>query len=202
MSGSGGPVGGGEPAAGPPGPRLVTERLVLRRWEARDLVPFAALNGDPQTMRFFPEPLAPEASDELVRRIEDGFDRHGMGHWAVELAATGTFVGAVGLSTVQPALPFAPAVEVGWRLDRRHWGHGYATEAGRAALRHAFEDRGLHEVVSFTAAVNRPSQAVMERLGMRRDPDGNFLEPGLPPDHRLQPHVLYRLTREAWAGGG
>ncbi|MGH9090566.1 MAG: GNAT family N-acetyltransferase [Acidimicrobiales bacterium] len=186
---------------GPPGPRLETERLVLRRWEARDLAPFAALNGDPETMRYFPEPLTPEASDDLVRRIEAGFERHGMGHWAVELAATGSFLGAIGLSVVQPVLPFAPAVEVGWRLDRRYWGRGYATEAGREALRHAFEGRGVHEVVSFTAAVNRPSQAVMERLGMHRDPAEDFLEPGLPPDHRLQPHVLYRLGREAWAAG-
>lgn len=184
------------------GPRLLTDRLVLRRWEDGDLAPFAALNGDPETMRYFPEPLTRAASDDLVRRIEAGFERRGMGHWAVELAGTGTFVGAVGLSEVEPAMPFAPAVEVGWRLVRRHWGRGYATEAGRAALRHAFEDRGLEEVVSFTAAVNRPSQAVMERLGMRRDPGGDFLEPGLPPDHRLQPHVLYRLDRRSWDGSG
>jgi RimJ/RimL family protein N-acetyltransferase len=198
VSSAGGPVERSEP----PGPRLRTERLVLRRWEPRDLAPFAALNGDPATMRFFPEPLTREASDDLVRRIEVGFERHGMGHWAVELAATGTFVGAIGLSLVQSVLPFAPAVEVGWRLDRHHWGRGYATEAAGAALRHAFEDRGTHEVVAFTAAVNAPSRAVMERLGMRRDPAEDFREPGLPADHRLQPHVLYRLTREAWAGGG
>jgi RimJ/RimL family protein N-acetyltransferase len=182
-------------------PRLVTERLVLRRWEESDLEPFASLNGDPETMRHFPAPLPWEASDAMVHRIEEGFERDGLGHFAVELVATGQLAGAVGLSKVPPPMPFAPAVEVGWRLDRRYWGQGYATEAAQAVLRHAFCDKGFDEVVSFTAAVNEPSRAVMERLGMQRDPAEDFLQPGLPDDHRLQPHVLYRLRREQWEAG-
>jgi RimJ/RimL family protein N-acetyltransferase len=181
-----------------PGPRLVTERLLLRRWQLGDLEPFAALNGDPETMRHFPAPLPRDASDAMVRRIEAGFDRDGLGHFAVELLTTGSLAGAIGLSRVSPPLPFAPAIEVGWRLDRRYWGHGYATEAARAVLRYAFAEKGFDEVVSFTAAVNEPSRAVMERLGMRRDPAEDYLDPDLPPSHWLQPHVLYRLARGQW----
>lgn len=192
----------GDPVEHPRGPRLVTERLLLRRWEQGDLEPFAALNGDPETMRHFPAPLPREASDAMVQRIEAGFDRDGLGHFAVELLATGHLAGAVGLSRVTRPLPFAPAVEVGWRLDRRYWGRGYATEAARAVLRYAFGEQGFDEVVSFTAAVNEPSRAVMERLGMHRDPAEDFLEPGLPDDHRLQPHVLYRLTKRQWEAAG
>lgn len=183
-------------------PRLVTERLVLRRWERSDLEPFAALNGDPETMRHFPAPLSREASDAMVRRIETGFDADGLGHFAVELVAAGRLAGAIGLSRVSPPLPFAPAIEVGWRLDRRYWGHGYATEAARAVLRYGFDEKGFGEMVAFTAAVNEPSRAVMERLGMQRDPAEDFLQPGLPEDHRLQPHVLYRLSRRQWEANG
>lgn len=195
------PGRGGEGGPPPRGPRLTTERLVLRRWEAGDLEPLAALHRDRVTMRYFPAPLTREESDALVARIEAGFEADGLGHWAVELTATGSLVGAVGLSVVRDALPFAPAVEVGWRLDRRYWGHGYATEAARASVGHAFAAHGLDEVVAFTAAVNRPSRAVMERLGMHRDPSEDFVEPSLPAVHRLQPHVLYRVGRARWTAG-
>ncbi|MEU4512247.1 GNAT family N-acetyltransferase [Nonomuraea wenchangensis] len=90
--------------------------------------------------------------------------------------------------------PFLPAVEIAWRLSRRAWGHGYATEAATAALDFAFDRLGLEEVVSFTATVNTRSSAVMERLGMIHDSAGDFDHPVLPPGHRLRRHVLYRLS--------
>jgi len=89
-------------------------------------------------------------------------------------------------------------VEVGWRLRRDAWGHGYATEAGRESLRHGFETLGLEEVVSFTVPVNLRSQRVMERLGMTHSPADDFEHPSLPEGHPLRPHVLYRLSRTAW----
>src|SRR5690606_30531493 len=94
---------------------------------------------------------------------------------------------------------FTPAVEVGWRLLPEHWGRGYATEAGRIALDFAFSQLGLPEVVSFTATQNGKSRAVMERIGMARDPAGDFDHPKLEPSHPLRRHVLYRITRAAWA---
>ena len=90
---------------------------------------------------------------------------------------------------------FLPAVEIGWRLARSAWGHGWATEAATAVLQHAFGPLGLSEVVSFTAATNTRSEAVMPRLGMQRV--GEFEHPALPKGSRLRRHVLYRAT----AGG-
>lgn len=98
------------------------------------------------------------------------------------------------LSAVRFPAPFTPAVEIGWRLARSAWGKGYATEAARRALRFAFEDRGLDEVVSFTSAGNLRSQAVMERIGMTRDPAGDFDHPLVADGHPLKRHVLYRVT--------
>jgi RimJ/RimL family protein N-acetyltransferase len=101
--------------------------------------------------------------------------------------------GMVGLHRVGPDLPVAPAVEVGWRLHPDHWGHGYASEAALASLRHGFDLVGLDEIVAFTTTLNTRSQAVMARTGMRRDADGDFDHPALPEDSPLRRHVLYRI---------
>ncbi len=175
--------------------QLLTERLRLRRWSDADRGPFAALNADPEVMEFLPAPLTRAESDAFVDRIEGTFDQLDYGVWALEELATGAFVGYTGLWPATFAAPFTPAVEVGWRLARAAWGQGYASEAARAAVADGFGRLGLDEIVSFTAAVNVRSRAVMERIGMVRDEAGDFLHPSLPEGHELQAHVLYRLRR-------
>jgi RimJ/RimL family protein N-acetyltransferase len=176
-----------------PGPTLGTPRLVLRPWCDGDLPAFGALNADPRVMEFLPAPLAPAESARAAARIRAHMAAHGFGFWAVEVRGGASFAGFVGLATVPADLPFAPAVEVGWRLAREHWGRGYATEAARAALEFGFGTLGLAEVVSFTAVANARSRAVMERLGMTRSAAEDFDHPALPPGHPLRRHVLYRL---------
>ncbi len=160
-------------------------RLVLRQWQDSDREPYAALNADPHTMRFFPRPFTREESDAQVDRFAEHIDQLGYGFWAVEIG--GELAGFTGVSWAE-GLPFSPALEIGWRFAQRFWGHGYATEAARAALSVGF----LHadEIVSFTAVLNEPSWRVMERLGMRRD--GEFDHPRVPADSPLRRHVLYR----------
>lgn len=175
-------------------PQLQTPRLRLRRWRPGDRRPFADLNADPAVMEHFPAPLTREESDALADRIEQDFERHGFGLWAVELRESGEFVGFTGLAVPPFEAHFTPAVEVGWRLARSAWGHGYATEAGRAALAFGFEGFGLEEIVSMTAVGNARSRAVMERLGMTRDPADDFDFPTLAVGDPLRPHVLYRLA--------
>ncbi len=172
---------------------IKTERLLLRRWQPRDRAPFAALNGDPETMRFFPATLDREQSDALVTVIEERFDRQGYGLWALEVTATGEFIGFTGLNPMPDGVPGAGGMEIGWRLDRHAWHHGYATEAARAALRVAFDGAGLPEVWSMTAILNEPSQAVMRRIGLTEV--ARFEHPRVPQDSPLRPHVLYHLAR-------
>lgn len=174
---------------------LTTDRLLLRRWRSTDLEPFARMNADPRVMEHFPAPLDRAQSDAMVERIEQGFDRHGFGLWAVELPGEAPFVGFVGLSVPGFQAPFMPAVEIGWRLDAGWWGRGIASEAARAAAAYGFGTAGLDELVSFTAPVNGRSRAVMERIGMTHDPAGDFDHPMLPPGHRLRRHLLYRLRQ-------
>ena len=175
---------------------LSSDRVRLRRWRDADRDAFAAMNADARVMQFFASCLGRVESDAMVDRIEEHFGNRGFGLWAVEVPGVAPFVGFAGL-TVVTAPPFSarciPCVEVGWRLAFEHWGHGYATEAARLALGYAFGTLALSEVVSFTSVTNLRSRAVMERLGMRRDPADDFDHPKLPENHPLRPHVLYRL---------
>jgi RimJ/RimL family protein N-acetyltransferase len=182
-------------------PILRTDRLVLRGWREPDRERYAAMNADPRVMEHFPGTMGRAESDAHVDAIGAHFATHGYGLWAVEVPDEAEFIGFVGLSVPRFEAHFTPAVEVGWRLTPSAWGHGYATEAAREALRFGFEDAGLAEIVSFTAPVNERSQAVMRRLGMTRDPAGDFDHPALPPGHRLRRHVLYRLSRAGWQAG-
>ncbi|WP_035056102.1 GNAT family N-acetyltransferase [Andreprevotia chitinilytica] len=177
---------------------LTTARLRLRQWRESDREPFAALNAAPCVMEHFPAPLTRAQSDALADRIETGIAEHGWGLWAVEVLASGEFIGFVGLGIPSAELPCSPCVEIGWRLAAAHWGRGYATEAALAALRVAFETLRLDEVVSFTALPNQRSQAVMARLGMRRDA-ATFEHPAVAEGSPLRTHCLYRLNRARWA---
>ncbi|MNL65918.1 hypothetical protein D3C87_1903150 [compost metagenome] len=90
-------------------------------------------------------------------------------------------------------------MEIGWRLATRFWGHGYATEAAKALLALGFADKGYKQIVSFAVANNVRSTAVMERIGMRRDVEGDFNHPRVPDSHpHLKRHVLYRLSIDEW----
>ena len=171
---------------------LRTERLLLRPWREGDREAWAALNADPEVMAHFPSVLTRAEADAAFDRIAAAIDDRGWGLWAVDV--NGAFLGFTGLQPVPADLPFAPALEVGWRLARSAWGHGYATEAARAALGVAFEELGYDEVVSMTAVTNERSRRVMERLGMTHDAAADFDHPRVP-EGPLRRHVLYRLPR-------
>jgi len=173
---------------------LPSDRLRLRRWKAADREPFARLNADPEVMRYMVRPLSREESDAFVDRIESEFDDHGFGLWAVEASGQAPFIGYVGLSIPRFEAHFTPAVEVGWRLDRHHWGHGYAPEAARVAMADGFARVGLREIVSFTVPANGRSIAVMERLGMTSEPSDDFDHPNVPVGSALRRHILYRAA--------
>jgi RimJ/RimL family protein N-acetyltransferase len=176
-------------------PELETPRLRLRQWRATDLEPFAQMNRDPAVMEYFPALLSREQSDAIVDRIEQIFRERGFGLWALELREGGAFAGFVGLSVPRFEAHFTPCVEVGWRLAREHWGHGFATEAALAACDFGFGACGLAEIVSMAVATNARSRRVMERLGMTREAADDFDHPHLPEGHPLRRHVLYRSRR-------
>jgi RimJ/RimL family protein N-acetyltransferase len=182
-------------------PILRTERLLLRRWCAKDLDPLTQLCADPLVMEHFPAPLSAEQADDLLQRLELSFQRHGFGFWAVEVTGEGPLIGFVGLNPVDSSLSFAPAVEIGWRLGREYWGLGLAFEAAQVALRYGFEELAQHEIVAYTAARNTRSRRLMERLGMTHDATEEFNHPQIDVGDPLAPHVLYRITAPALGAG-
>jgi RimJ/RimL family protein N-acetyltransferase len=115
--------------------------------------------------------------------------------WALEVKGGAAFIGYTGLGIPSFQAHFTPCVEIGWRLGFDHWGKGYATEAAKAVLHHAFTRLEIAEIVSITVPKNLRSRAVMKKIRMTRDLNGDFDYPGLPPEHPLSRHVVYRISR-------
>jgi 3-dehydroquinate dehydratase/shikimate dehydrogenase len=175
---------------------IKTKRLLLRPWKESDLLPFRTLNADERVMEFFPKTLTADESDAIAIRMQDLIEKNGYGFFAVSLLDTEEFIGFIGLNEVSFQAPFTPAVEIGWRLDFKHWGKGYATEGALAVLEFGFKTLDLDEIVSFTTMNNIRSQRVMEKIGMHHDVSDDFNHPKLPFDHPLSSHVLYRLKKD------
>jgi len=179
-----------------------TDRLILRNWEERDRDLFQEINSDETVMAFFPMRRTREESDALFDMIRTMIAETGYGFPAVELKESGEVIGFTGLNKLYSAdIKPEGTPEIGWRMATPHWGKGYATEAARAMIALAFNERGHDQIVSFAVADNHRSTAVMERLGMKRDRDGDFDHPSVPDSHpHLKRHVLYRLHKADWRG--
>ena len=175
---------------------IETERLLLRDWRAEDAAPFAALNADPEVTRFLRGPMTRAESDELLARIRAHWDEHGFGLYAVEVKRGGAFAGFVGLAIPSFLPEVLPAVEVGWRLARDHWGNGYATEGARASVVHGFADLGLRQVISIIDRGNAASVRVAERLGMERGRDR------IHPQTRVRLAVYVKNAEDAGSSRG
>jgi RimJ/RimL family protein N-acetyltransferase len=176
------------------GPSIATARLVLRPFTDMDRSAFFELNTHPRVVELLGSSSSRAESDAMIDRFSAEMIREGWGFWAVEVTGGAPFVGMVGLHRMSPTMPIAPGTEIGWRLHPDYWSHGYATEAARASLEYGFGHGGLSEIVAFTTTVNARSQAVMSRIGMVRDPAGDFDHPLLPEGSPLRRHVLYRIS--------
>lgn len=179
--------------------KLETERLIMRPLTMDDLDDVAAMNNDARVMEFFPTTLTREESAGFIKKLMAHQKAHGFSLCALHLKQGNAFCGFTGLLKAEFDAPFTPAVEIGLRFAHAAWGKGLGPEAARACLAFGFDTLGLSEIVSFTAAQNFRSVRVMEKIGMRRDTQGDFDHPNLAPGHRLRRHVLYRLRRDEWS---
>ncbi len=150
-----------------------TNRLRLRAWRDSDRDTFADLHADPAVMEDYGGPLNKTDSDAKFARYQAAFAERGFTRWAVE-TLDGTVLGYTGPMPPIANHPLGPHVDIGWRLHRFAWDKGYATEAGAMALHDAFARCGLGEVLAYTSAANLRSQAVIARLGLKRDPARDF----------------------------
>ncbi len=172
---------------------IETNRLILRRWQESDLNPFIDMNADPTVMRYFPNPLDENGTRSLYNMIQKEFSDYDYGLYATEEKSSGHFVGFIGFHWAKLNIDFCPSIEIGWRLDKRFWGKGYATEGAKACLDYGFNHLLFDKIISFTATKNLASQSVMQKIGMKFD--RYFEHPTVPKDHPLRPHILYYIDR-------
>lgn len=175
--------------------QLETERLILREWRDEDRPDFAAMNADPEVMRYFPALMTKEQSDSLVDRIAGHFRKHGFGLWALEEKASRDFLGFTGFQTTPPHIPVPGELEIGWRLARSHWRRGLTFEAASACLDWIWCNTEWPRIVSFTAECNEPSWRLMAKLGLEPRPELAFDHPALEEDSPLRRHVVYAKDR-------
>lgn len=174
---------------------IETPRLRVRSWTDEDLPFFIALNQGPEVMRYYPSCLSAEQSTHLFNKIREHFRVEGFGFYALERKDTQLTFGMLGLQRVSTELPFAPAVEIGWRLASDQWKQGFATEAAQAVLDYGTRELELNNILSFTSKPNVPSQRVMEKIGLTHCPKEDFNHPALEAGSPLKPHLLYRYLQ-------
>jgi RimJ/RimL family protein N-acetyltransferase len=167
-----------------------TDRLLLRPFQDQDLPAWADLNADPEVMEFLGPPLTRGQSDAIAAASNRRHEIEGIGFLAIERLSDGALLGTAGLQR-EPWYP--DDLELGWRLARKYWGNGYATEAARSWVDYAFTDLDLPRVISITDAPNRKSIAVMQRIGMTFDHMAQLEEDG-----ETFEAVIYSITQRAW----
>jgi RimJ/RimL family protein N-acetyltransferase len=173
---------------------ITTSRLVLRGWEDRDRVPFAAMGRDPLVMATL-GPLLPRGeSDAAIDRQRDFQARLGHCFWAIERAEDAAFLGFCGLKPGAGGTPIEHEIEIGWRLARQYWGQGYAREAAEASLRWGFTSLGVPRIMAITTPGNDRSWGLMERIGMTRRHDLDFDHPILAAGDPLRAHITYEAV--------
>lgn len=175
---------------------LNTSRLLLRRWESKDLDSFARMNADPRVMEFFPKLLSREEVAQMIVRIEKHIEEKGFGLWAAELKETGECVGFIGIQVPAFETHFTPCVEIGWRLAHEVWGKGLAVEGARCVLEDAFGRLKMKEILALASKINLRSRRVMEKLGMHYVPEYDFEHPKLVEGSPIRAHVTYRIRSE------
>ncbi|MBS1626408.1 MAG: GNAT family N-acetyltransferase [Bacteroidetes bacterium] len=169
-----------------------TERLIVRDWKPTDTSTFIAMNQNSKIMQYFPYILNTKDSLLFLDKIEQHFKKYGYGLFALERKDTNEFIGYTGFWHPSFEAHFTPCIEIGWRLNNTVWNKGFATEAATACLDYAFNKIKLTEIFSFTSIHNKPSERVMQKIGMQFI--DTFNHPSIPTNHFLQKHILYKIS--------
>ena len=145
-------------------PILQTARLTLRGFTEADATDMHRMLLERDVLRYFPssEPPSLDRMRSMIQRLQAHWGERGYGLWAVVRSTDYTLLGRCGIQY----LPDTDEVEIDFLLGREHWGMGYATEAGREALRYGFEKLDVGAIVGIVHPDNISSQHVLEKLGM------------------------------------
>lgn len=172
-----------------------TAQVILRNWLPSDIEPYIQLNQDAEVLKYFPRLYSRQESIDDIHEFNQQLVKHGYTIYACELKKTHEFIGFVGLFN-RSDMPFSPCIEIGWRINKSHWGNGLATEAALKCLEIGFNECNLDEIVAFTPQINKASERVMQKIGMSHNPNDDFKHYKVSDDHPLARHVLYRINKE------
>ena len=174
---------------------FTSERLGFRNWIESDKEPYAKMNADKEVMEFFPNTKTKKASFEQVTRFQKHFTDFGFTFFAVDVLETKEFIGFIGMINTNFKADFTPCVEIGWRLQKKFWGFGYATEGAKRCLVYGFNELGFNEIVSITPLKNIKSEKVMQKIGMQKQ--GTFKHPQIEDGHWLKTELLYKIKKKS-----
>lgn len=167
--------------------KIETPRLLIREYKIDDKVRLLTALSDKTVMEYYPNTLDEKETEEWIERQLKRYKKDGCGLWAIELKTTGEFIGNAGL--VKQSIDGKDEVEVGYLLLKKFWGKGYATEAARACMQHAFDVLKVNHIISIINPKNSPSLAVSRRNGMQfRE---NYSKFDLPQE-------IYSINRIQW----
>ncbi|WP_291725379.1 GNAT family N-acetyltransferase [Bernardetia sp.] len=170
---------------------FTSKRLGFRNWLPSDTEKLFKLNSDKEVMEFFPFLPSLEQTEALIEKMTSQFEKYGFCYFAVDELETNEFIGFIGIAEQNFEADFTPCVDIGWRLDKKYWGKGYASEGAKRCLEFAFEEKGLDAIKSVAPKINQKSIRVMEKIGMQHVKD--FKHPALKDDKRLETCVLYEI---------
>lgn len=168
-----------------------SERLGFRNWLNSDLNKLLEINSDKEVMEFFPKLPSLQETEDLIKRMQKQLEEKGFCYFAVDILATEEFIGFIGLSEKNFESTFTPCIDIGWRLNKRFWNKGYATEGAKRCLEYSFNELKLEKVNAIAPAINIKSQHIMEKLGMKKVL--TFNHPMLNQEDRLNPCVLFEI---------
>jgi len=170
---------------------FTSPRLGFRLWQDSDLPSFSAMNADKETMRYFEKPLSKEESKKMMERMNNLYEDRGYCYFAVESLENREFIGMIGLGWKTFEADFTPSVDIGWRLDKRFWNQGIASEGAIRVIEYA-KKKGIKEVFSIASKANLASIRVMGKIGLNYLRD--FDHPELIRSPELNPCCLYSIS--------
>lgn len=170
---------------------FTSERLGFRNWAETDIDPMSALCADPEVMEFFSPITDIDYTANFIKRMQKQYAESEYCFFAVDKMDTNEFIGFIGLSDITYPADFTPSVEIGWRLQKKEWNKGYATEGAKRCLQYAFEDLKIPIIHSIAPEINKKSQRIMIKIGMSRI--GSFDHPLLLNDPRLKSCTIYKI---------
>lgn len=173
-----------------------SKRLGFRKWKEEDIIPFSEMNMDKEVMEFYPKTLTPIETNEFVSRIKTMFQNYGYGLYAVDDLETKKFIGYIGFWYITFESEFTPFIEIGWKINKKFWNKGLATEGALECLKHGFYELKLKEIYSLTSKINIKSERIMKKIGMKKTAE--FEHPNIESGSELKTHILYKIEKEEY----